>query len=78
MSPQISIDRGVIDLLAGLQSPKYGARNVTDSINQHVEPSLRKALVRNGGNGMRSLKVAAENNEVIVMLIRGSICWTGY
>jgi ATP-dependent Clp protease ATP-binding subunit ClpA len=68
VSPQITIDRGVIDLLAALQSPKYGARNVTDSINQHVEPSLRKALVMNGGNGMRSLKVAAENNQVVVML----------
>ena len=66
LSPQITIDRGVIDLLAGLQSPKYGARNVTDSINQHVEPSLRRALVRHGPNGMRSLKVAAENDQVVV------------
>jgi ATP-dependent Clp protease ATP-binding subunit ClpA len=66
LSPRITIDRGVIDLLAGLQSPKYGARNVTDSINQHVEPSLRRALVRHGGNGMRSLKLAAENDQVIV------------
>jgi ATP-dependent Clp protease ATP-binding subunit ClpB len=66
VSPQITIDRGVIDLLAGLQSPKYGARNVTDSINQHVEPSLRRALVMHGGNGMRSLKVTAENDQVVV------------
>jgi ATP-dependent Clp protease ATP-binding subunit ClpB len=68
VSPQITIDRAVIDLLASLQSPKYGARNVTDSINQHVEPGLRKALVTHGGNGMRSLKVAAENDQVVVML----------
>ena len=54
------------DFLAALQSPKYGARNVTDSINQHVEPSLRKALVMNGGRGMRSLKVGAENDQVVV------------
>lgn len=66
VSPQITIDRAVIDLLAALQSPKYGARNVTDSINQHVEPSLRKALVMNGGSGMRSLKVGAENDQVVV------------
>ena len=66
VSPHITIDRAVIDLLATLQSPKYGARNVTDSINQHVEPSLRKALVMHGGNGMRSLKVTAENDQVVV------------
>jgi ATP-dependent Clp protease ATP-binding subunit ClpA len=66
VSPEIIIDRAVVDLLAALQSPKYGARNVTDSINQHVEPSLRKALVMRGGNGMRSLNVTAENDQVVV------------
>jgi len=66
VSPRIIVDRAVIDLLAALQSPKYGARNVTDSINQHVEPSLRKALVMYGGNGMRSLTVTAQNDQVVV------------
>jgi ATP-dependent Clp protease ATP-binding subunit ClpA len=68
MSPQIIIDRSTIEFLVSVQDEKYGARNCASSIEQYVEPRLRKALLANGSGRPAQMTVQAGNGEVSVRL----------
>ena len=68
VSPQIAIDRSAIEFLVSVQDEKYGARNCLSSIEQYVEPRLRKALLANGNGRFGQMTVQASNGEVSVRL----------
>lgn len=68
ISPQVVVDRSAIEFLVSVQDEKYGARNCMSSIEQYVEPCLRKALLANGSGRLAEMKVHAANGEVSVRL----------
>jgi ATP-dependent Clp protease ATP-binding subunit ClpA len=69
VAPRVTLSRGVIEYLAMKQESKFGARNVTSSIEQHVEPVLRKALLAHNANNINSLAVDSRNNQIVVTII---------
>ena len=68
ITPRVTLSRTAIECLACKQDAKYGARNVTSSIEQHVEPVLRKALLAQTGSKIRSLTVDSRNEEIVVAI----------
>jgi ATP-dependent Clp protease ATP-binding subunit ClpA len=68
ISPQVVVDRSAIEFLVSVQDDKYGARNCMSSIEQYVEPCLRKALLANGNGRLAEMNVQAANGEVSVRL----------
>jgi ATP-dependent Clp protease ATP-binding subunit ClpC len=66
IKPKVTLSRGAIECLALKQDAKFGARNVTSSIEQYVEPGLRKALLARGGNDIREISIDSRNEEIVV------------
>ena len=54
---RITVDKEVVRHLVSRQDPKYGARNVSASIEELVEPALRDALMRIGDRSPSVLHV---------------------
>jgi len=67
ITPKVTISRGAIECLALKQDAKFGARNVTSSIEQYVEPGLRKALLARGGSGIREISIDSRDEEIVVL-----------
>jgi ATP-dependent Clp protease ATP-binding subunit ClpA len=65
ISPKVTVSRSAIECLALKQDAKYGARNVTSSIEQYVEPGLRKALLAQSG-AIREINVDSTDEEIVV------------
>jgi ATP-dependent Clp protease ATP-binding subunit ClpA len=68
VAPRVTLSRGVIEYLAMKQDSKFGARNVTSSIEQHVEPVLRKALLAHNAPDISSLAVDSRNDQIVVTI----------
>jgi len=68
ITPRVRLSRGAIECLALKQDAKYGARNVTSSIEHHVEPVLRKALLAQNGNDIRSLAIDSQDERIVVTI----------
>jgi ATP-dependent Clp protease ATP-binding subunit ClpB len=66
IKPKVTVSRSAIECLALKQDAKYGARNVTSSIEQHVEPGLRKALLAQSGS-IREISVDSRDEEIVVV-----------
>ena len=66
IKPKVTLSRGAIECLALKQDAKFGARNVTSSIEQYVEPGLRKALLARSGSGLREISIDSRNEEIVV------------
>jgi ATP-dependent Clp protease ATP-binding subunit ClpA len=65
IKPKVTVSRSAIECLALKQDAKYGARNVTSSIEQYVEPGLRKALLAQSGS-IREISVDSKAEEIVV------------
>jgi ATP-dependent Clp protease ATP-binding subunit ClpA len=72
VNPRVTLSRGAIQCLALKQDTKFGARNVTSSIEQHVEPVLRKALLAQKGGDIRSLAVDTQEERIVVTIDEAS------
>jgi ATP-dependent Clp protease ATP-binding subunit ClpA len=68
ISPRLVIHRQAIELLVARQDPKFGARNVSSSIDQYVEPPLRKALLARGRGAIGTLSVESAQDEIAVSI----------
>jgi ATP-dependent Clp protease ATP-binding subunit ClpA len=69
IKPKVTLSRGAIECLALKQDAKYGARNVTSSIEQYVEPGLRKALLARSGSDIREISIDSRDEEIVVSSI---------
>ena len=66
IKPKVTLSRGAIECLALKQDAKFGARNVTSSIEQYVEPGLRKALLAKRGSDISEISIDSRNEEIVV------------
>ena len=66
IKPKVTLSRGAIECLALKQDAKFGARNVTSSIEQYVEPGLRKALLARRGSDISEISIDSRNEEIVV------------
>jgi ATP-dependent Clp protease ATP-binding subunit ClpA len=66
ITPKIQVHRDAIELLASRQDPKFGARNVSSTIEQYIEPRLRKALLARGRTAIGTVSVGTNQEEILV------------